>query len=196
MRNLHFVFLTVLLLVTLSGAFAQEVPVRANLVHNGSFENLKNTWLDTNCNYMSLLAGSAAIPGWTVTHGTTNEIVWAMTLTCDGHTAADRTFFLDLTGFGGDSPNGGVQQRVRDLTIGQEYAFSVDVITSGSLPLVSVDGAPVTLTPGKPFIKGSDSWTPERGTFTAQSSNPLLTIENQQPGQQILFVDNVVVAVR
>jgi hypothetical protein len=164
-----------------------------NFVQNGSFENRKNTWIDKTCNYMSLSAGSTAIPGWTVTTSTTNEIVWAMTPTCDSHTAATGTFFLDLTGFGGDSPFGGVQQTMHHLTVGHHYALSLDVEINGLLPLVTVGHMPISLTAGKPFKKGSDTWTPERGTFMAQSANELLTIENQQSGQQIDFIDNVIV---
>src|ERR1051326_6955570 len=125
---------------------------------------------------MSLPAGSTAIPGWTVTASTTNEIVWAMTPTCDSHTAVAGTFFLDLTGFGGDSPFGGVQQTLHNLTIGQTYKVSLDVEVAGALPLVSVANTPVSLTPGKPFTKGSDIWTPEHGSFTAQATTAVLVI--------------------
>lgn len=180
----------------LVGVYAQDEmrpSAGTNLVRNGSFENPRNTWMDTTCNYMSLLASSKAIPGWTVTQTTTNEIVWAMTPTCDNHTAAKGTFFLDLTGFGGDSPNGGVQQTLHNLTVGGSYRFSVDVIVAGSLPLVTIDTVTVPLTAGTPFVKGGDTWTPERGTFMAPSADPVLTIQNQAAGQEIDFIDNVIV---
>jgi hypothetical protein len=61
------------------------------------------------------------------------------------------------------------------------------------LPLVTVGSATVTLTAGTPFTVGSTVWTPETGTFTALSSNPLLTIMNQQAGEQIDFIDNVAI---
>lgn len=104
-------FLVVLIATCPVAAHCQmsaALAAAANLVRNGKFENHKNTWMDTNCNYMSLTADSTVIPGWTVTPGTTNEIVWAKSVTCDDHTAAAGMFFLDLTGFGADSPNGGV----------------------------------------------------------------------------------------
>ena len=175
---------------------ATALPVYSlnpNLVRNGSFENPKFTWTDTTCNYMSLLAGSTAIPGWTVTSDTVNEIVWAMSPTCDGFTAGAGKFFLDLTGFGGDSPNGAVKQTVKKLSAGQQYAFSIAVV--GAVPLVTVDGAPLALTPGTPFKKGSTTWTPESGAFTAQSSSALLVIRNPQPGLQVVFIDKVAVRV-
>jgi hypothetical protein len=167
-----------------------------NLVRNGSFENPKGTWVDTTCGYMSVFAGSGAIPGWTVASATINEIVWAKTPTCDNNTAANRTFFLDLTGYRADSPNGAVQQTLHNLTIGRSYTFSVDVISDGMLPLVTIDTVAITLTAGTPFTKGADTWTPEKGVFTAQSAAPVLTIQNQQPGQQINFIDNVIVKAR
>jgi len=168
-----------------------SIVTNPNLVRNASFENTKRTWIDTRCNYMALTAGSTAIPQWTVSASTMNEIVWAMTPTCDAHTAAGGTFFLDLTGFGGDSANGAVQQRLQKLVVGHAYSFSMYVITDGQPPLVTVDGVPVTLTAGKPIKKGSDVWTPQNGTFTAASVNPLLVIQNQ--AFQIEFVDRIVV---
>jgi hypothetical protein len=185
--------------VIVVGTYGQEStrPLAATkLVVNGSFENPKGTWIETTCNYMSVFAGSKAIPGWTVGAGTINEIVWAKTLTCDNHTAANRTFFLDLSGFGADSPNGAVQQTLHNLTIGQHYLFSMDVISVGMLPLVTIDTAVITLKAGVPFMQGSDLWTPERGGFTAQSTNPVLTIQNQQAGQQINFIDHVIIQAR
>jgi hypothetical protein len=182
------------LVVMAYGQADSSQPAVTNLVKNGSFENPRSTWMDTTCNYMSLTAGSKSIPGWTVTTSTINEIVWAMTPTCDGHTAASGTFFLDLTGFGGDSPNGGVQQTLSNLTIGQKYL--VYLALQGSLPLVTIDSAPVTLTAGTPFVKGNDTWTPEYGVFTAASTNPVLEIQNQSSGQQIVFIDSVFVRAR
>jgi hypothetical protein len=186
------------IVILIAAAFANigaqdtdSIVTNPNLVRNSSFENPKRTWIDTRCNYMALAAGSTAIPQWTVSTSTVNEIVWAMTPTCDAHTAAGGTFFLDLTGFGGDSPNGTVQQRLQKLIVGHTYNFSMYVITDSRPPLVTVDGVPVTLTAGKPIKKGSDIWTPQNGTFTAESVNPVLMIQNQ--AIQIEFVDRVVV---
>ena len=170
---------------------APPVITNPNLVHNGSFENPKKTWMDTNCNYMSLLAGATTIPSWTVSSSTVNEIVWAMTPTCDGHTAAAGTFFIDLTGFGGDSPNGAVQQTLKNLVIGHVYNFTMDMITDSAPPTVTVGGSIITLTPGKAIKRGSDLWIPEKGTFTAETTNPTLMIQNG--GIEIGFIDNVAV---
>ena len=47
------------------------------------------------------------------------------------------------------------------------------------------------LTAGKSFKRGSDTWTVETGTFTAQSEKSVLAIQNQ--AYEIEFVDNVIV---
>jgi hypothetical protein len=174
-------------------AVAISVPcsARGDIVQNGSLEDLNSQFTNTTLNYMSLFAGSTAIADWTVSSATANEIVWAKTPTGDGQSAADGTFFVDLTGFGSDSPNGAIEQTLLNLIIGQQYAFSMDVDVVRSLPLVSVGGVPVTLAAGVPFTIGSNTWTPETGTFTAGATNPLLKIMNQQTGQQIDFIDNI-----
>jgi hypothetical protein len=174
---------------TFGTAFGQAPTLNPNLVANGSFENPKNTWMDTSCNYMSLLAGSTTIPHWTVTPETVNEIVWGMSPTCDNITAAAGKLFVDLSGFGGDSPNGTLTQTIKKLVAGRQYSFSVAI--AETVPLVTVDGVPIALTAGKPFHKGSTTWIPENGSFTAQSASAVLTIQNPQPGAQIVFIDRV-----
>lgn len=160
----------------------------ANVVKNGSFENI-NTWQNTSCNYMALMPGSTKIPNWTVTSTTIKEIVWGKTVTCDDHTAAAGTFFLDLTGFGSDSPNGAVLQTLSNLTISHQYSLSLDAISDLNPPLVSINGSVVALTASGTFTRGSDTWTIYKGNFLAPSTNPVLNIQNR--GIQVGFVDNV-----
>lgn len=123
---------------------------------------------------------------------TINEIVWGKTLTCDGHTAGAGTYFVDLTGFGSDSSNGAVQQTLNNLTVGHKYSLSLDVIDDHLPPLITVDGTALTLTKGTSFTKGSDVWTIYKGSFIAQSANPVLAIQNQ--GISVELVDNVVIS--
>ena len=160
-----------------------------NVVRNPSFENTMNTWQNTSCNYMGLMAGSTTIPNWTVASTTSSEIVWGKTVTCDGHSAAAGTFFLDLTGFGSDSPNGTVQQTLSNLTISHQYSLSLDAISDHNPPLVSLNGIVVVLTPSGTVKRGSDIWTIYKGSFLAPSTNPVLKIQNR--GIQVGFVDNV-----
>ncbi len=163
----------------------------ANLVQNGSLEDLNGAFVNTSANYMALTGGATAIAGWTVTPTTTGSIVWGKSPTTDNHTASSGTFFADLSGFGATSPNGGIQQQLQNLIAGQQYTFSID--TQGPAPLVTVGTATVSLSAGTPFQVGSDTWTPQAGSFIAGSTNPLLTIANQSPGQQVNFIDNIVI---
>jgi hypothetical protein len=174
-------------------ALVTSLPARADFVMNGSLEDTTGTWVNTSANYMALTAGSAAIAGWTVATGTVNEIVWGKSPTGDNPpvSAADGLFFVDLTGFGSDSPNGAIQQPLNNLILGQRYSFSMDSVTSASLPLVTVGAQTVTLSAGTPFKVGNTTWTPETGSFIATATNPLLTLANVQSGQQINFIDNI-----
>jgi len=170
-------------------------PVQAvNLAANGSFEDLSGSFVNTSSNYMSLTAGSTAVASWTVSPGTTGAIVWGRSPTGDGHRASDGNFFLDLTGFGANSPNGAIQQTLLGLTVGQQYDFSIDFHVSGVLPTVTVNGAPIALTPSGTVVVGTDSWTHESGTFVASIAAPVLKLANSQAGQQITFIDNVAVS--
>lgn len=171
---------------------ATSLPAAAVLfTHNGSLEDLNGNFVNTTCNYMALTAGATSIANWTVSAGTTGAMVWAKGPTCDGYNASAGTFFIDLSGFGNNSPNGAIEQGLSGLIFGQSYSFSLDSI--GALPLVTVGGVPVALSSGVPFTVGSSTWTPETGTFIAGASNLLLQIANQTPSQQIIFVDNIAV---
>jgi hypothetical protein len=166
----------------------------ATLVANGSLEDLNNQFVNTAANYMALSAGATSIANWMVSAGTTGQIVGGKSPTSDGHNAAAGTFFVDLTGFGSNSPNGAIQQTLSGLVLGQSYSFSMDVEVVGSLPLVTVGNLTVSLSGGPPFPVGTDSWTPETGTFIANATSPVLKIMNQTPGQQITFIDNIAVS--
>ena len=83
-----------LLALVVAGLFVSLSARAGNIVANGSLEDLNSDFVNTSGNYMSLLAGSTAIADWTVSAGTTNEIVWAKSPTVDDHNAADGTFFV------------------------------------------------------------------------------------------------------
>ncbi len=116
-----------------------SLPARAGFVINGSLEDTNGTWVNTNANYMALTAGSTAIAGWTVAPGTVNEIVWGKTPTGDNppQSAADGLFFVDLTGFGSDSPNGAIQQ---SLNITPAWKLPTNSVPGWLLFAVSVRG--------------------------------------------------------
>ena len=165
----------------------------ANLVKNGSLEDLKAKFTNTKCNYMAVPASSHAIAKWTVPPATTGELAWG-TNTCDGYTAAKGAFFVDLTGFGADSVNGAIRQTLRTRP-GRHYQFSIDVCTcnDGSLS-VRIGKKQLILSPGQPFVVGSTSWTPMTARFKGgRKARPALTIMNATPGAQIIVIDDVVI---
>jgi len=165
----------------------------ANLVKNGSLEDLNGRFTATHCGYMAVHARSHAIAKWTVPPATTGELAWG-TNTCDGYTAAKGAFFVDLTGFGADSVNGAIRQTLRTRP-GRHYQFSIDVCTcnDGSLS-VRIGKKQLVLSPGQPFVVGSTSWTPMTARFKGgRKARPALTIMNATPGAQIIVIDDVVI---
>ena len=164
----------------------------ASIVLNGSLEDVNGTFVNTACQYMALGASSNAIADWTVSASTTGRIVWANGPTCDTYRASQGSFFVDLSGFGGESPNGAIQQQLA-TTINQNYVFSLDLSTANDGATSVTIGADVlALVAGAPFVVGTTSWTPYTAAFTASTSNPLLTVANASLGAgSIVFVDNV-----
>jgi hypothetical protein len=169
------------------------VPAMADIVQNGSLENVNLTFIDnTGFNYMTLGDGSPTIPGWTVSTST-GAIVWAKSPTSDGFTAADGTFFVDLSGLGNSSPDGALNQALSTVG-GVTYTFSMDVGSANNGTVsASVGGKTLVLTGGAAFSVNGTSWTPETGAFVGDPPNttPLLTIKDETPGSVIDFVDNI-----
>ena len=164
----------------------------ASFLENGSLEDPLENFVDTSGNYMQLPAGATAITGWNVSLDTVNNIAWAKSPTVDSFSAADGIFSIDLTGFGAESPNGAIQQSLEGLVSGAEYQFSMDTSVNGLLPIVTVGGITVALTAGTPFGVGSTLWTPQSGSFIADSSNPVITIRNDPLSvQSATFIDNL-----
>jgi hypothetical protein len=163
-----------------------------NTVQNGSLENIDGTFMDnTGCNYMTLGNGSTTIPDWTVSTSS-GAIVWAQSPTCDGYTAADGAFFVDLSGLGNSSPDGALNQSLSTLG-GVTYTFSMDVGSGNDGTIsASVGSQVLVLTAGTAFLVNGTSWTPETGTFVGNplDTTPLLTIVDATPGSSVDFVDN------
>jgi hypothetical protein len=166
----------------------------ANLVKNGSLENLKGKWINTRCNYMAVPAGSAAIANWTVPRTNAGELAWGRA-TCDHYAAAKGAFFVDLTGFGADATNGALQQRLT-TSGGDRYKFSIDVCTCNDGGVtVMVGKKTLSLSPGRPLAVAGTPWEPLTGTFKGDPlhTKPALKIMNAKPGAQVVFIDNVVI---
>ena len=145
-----------LLALTASGTSA------ANIVKNGSLEDLKGKFTDTRCNYMALHARSRAIAQWTVARATTGELAWGKR-TCDGYSAARGAFFLDLSGFGADSTNGAIRQTVRTRPREALPLLDRRLHLQRRQPWRQGQPKTLSLSPGQPFVVGSTSWTPMTG---------------------------------
>jgi hypothetical protein len=169
-------------------------PGSANIVKNGSFEDLGGRWINTRCNYMAVPAGSTAIANWTVPRTNNGELAWGRE-TCDHYTAAKGASFVDLTGFGADATNGALAQRL--TTAGRDrYKFSIDVCTCNDGGVtVMIGKKTLSLSPGRPVAVAGTTWEPLTGSFKGDPlhTKPELTIMNARPGAQIVFIDNVVI---
>lgn len=185
--------------VIIAAALIVSAPAQAlasGIVLNGSLEDLNGSFVNTSCSYMALGAGSTAIANWTVGASTTGQLVWADSPTCDAFTASDGDFFVDLSGFGANSPNGSLEQLLA-ATIGETYLFSIDLATinNGGVS-VMVGSDALTLSAGAPFVVGGTSWTPYTAMFVASIANPMLTIAKASANSDIVFVDNVSINAR
>jgi len=168
-------------------AVAPDGAQATSLLTNGSFENLDNTWVeDGSSGYMPLYANDTTIPGWTVSPHVENEIVWGKAPDA-GYTAADGSYFLELTGFNNDSPNGAVRQTV-SLTPGQTYMVTFAWGTSSDAdPGVDVDGTDVATH----LLTVGGVWELLGGSFVAPSDpNPYLEIYNASGGGFALYIDD------
>lgn len=101
--------------------------VSANLITNGSFE-LGGFVADSN-NAMSVPLGSTAISGWSVLNA---DIAWLKAPNPWGSPASEGDLFLNLQGYDGSPPSGGVSQSIV-TTSGQRYRLFFD-LGAGGLP--------------------------------------------------------------
>jgi hypothetical protein len=168
----------------------------ANLVFNGGFENVSGTFADnTGQDTMNLVTGSTAIPGWTTTVA---ALAWIGPSNPFGLTAAQGSYFLDLTGYHDNTPYAGVAATSISTVIGTKYQVSFDigsstVYDSSGQPgiQVNVNGnaaetayAPVTL---------ANLWTPSSFIFTATSGSTTLEFDGVSPANSLEYIglDNV-----
>ena len=164
----------------------------AEIVQNGSFEMLSAPFVDDGLNYMALGDRSTEIVGWTVSTST-GAIVLGRSPTGDGYTAANGSYFVDLSGYGSSSPDGALIQTI-DTVGGATYAFSMDLAGANNGTVSAfVGGQILALTPGTPFVVGGTEWIPETATFGGDpfDTHPVLIVKNESPGSDIDFVDDV-----
>ena len=152
-------------------AWVGNLPAQ-ELVINGSFENISNTFVADGYNSMSLPPGSTVIPGWATTNA---ELDWISSRNPFGLATPFGSFFLDLTGYHDSFPYGGVTQ-VLPTIAGQAYqlSFSVgqDQQVSGFRGPVSVAATIGAVTTGTytfaPAGSSGNEWSAFQVDFTAQ----------------------------
>ena len=164
----------------------------ASLLTNGSLEDLNNNFVNQSGGYMALNAGSTAIAGWTVSPLVTSDIAWGHGPAA-GYPAADGSYYVDLTGFGSDSPNGAIRQSI-SVTKGTTYTVDLYWATINDATIgVDVDGVAVPL--NTPLGNGR-AWTLLQGTFVGGvDTTPYFEIYNATPGADAALVDAASVTV-
>jgi hypothetical protein len=176
------------------------VNASADLITNGSFEDTSKTFVGDANKVDELNSGSTAIPGWTTINGV--PTAWIMNGNPFGISAADGSFFLDLTGYSDSGTYGGVSQSFA-TTAGTNYVVTFDLGYGGNSTayggpvsvLVSAGGSPQTFTSGS----GSPNpavWDLETFDFTATSATTTLSIIGKTTtGGDYIGLDNVDVEV-
>jgi len=161
----------------------------ANLLTDGSFENTTD-FLAISNDTMVLSPGSTAITGWTVT-GPGTSLDWIGPTNPYGLSAADGSYFLDLTGENFGAPFTGVTQTIATV-VGSFYLLTFDLGFDSSY------GTPagITATAGSTSqtftstASGHNLWQSESMTFTATSSTTAITLVGYE-GNAYIGLDDV-----
>ena len=155
----------------------------ANLVQNGSFDNIGNVFVDnTGLGSDDLqTSGSTNIPMWSSVSGLANDF-WTAPVNSYGLTASAGNgsgYFVDLTGEDNNKPYGGIQQIIT-TTPGEKYRLSFDLGSSTAYDGAGLGAAAVTayadgLAQHFAFSPaGLNQWQPETLGFTATSASTLI----------------------
>ncbi len=180
-----------------ASALATSQATAAELVTNGSFENLSNFNPDGRDTDI-LTNGSTAMTGWTVTGGERAEIGWIGPSNPFGLTASNGSYFLDLTGDVDGTPYGGVSQTFRTVS-GAKYVVTFDLGSSTNYGIQ--DGLTVTAgdQTGVQFTttnngNNTNLWESETLTFTATGATTTLVFQGDQSNPAYIGLDNVSVS--
>jgi hypothetical protein len=188
------------LCATVLGFLVADESGRANLVVNGSFENTQNTFvasgLGANQDTMPLTLGSTAIPGWTVT---TAALAWIGPSNPFGLSAAEGSYFLDLSGYHDNQPYGGVAASTAfATTIGQQYQVTFDLGSDKNYNTASpqvdlaVNGGPAQVFVASPIGNAVNRWEIFSYVFTATTASTTLSFAGAGPdNQKYIGLDNV-----
>lgn len=164
------------------------------LLVNGSFEDVEQTFIPDPNGLRALEPGSTAIPGWITLDA---ELVWGSNENPFGAMATNGSFFLDLTGYHDLPPYGGVSQFVTTAP-GQSYELSFAL---GAYQGVAAYQAPVTVTltvdsETRSFTLNPQGVGNQWGTFTLEftatsTATPIAILGTHSTGGGYLGLDNV-----
>ncbi len=167
------------------------VPAYADLLSNGSFE-LGNFVPDAN-DTMSLGVGATDMTGWTVQNA---PLAWIGPSNPFGLSAADGSYFLDLSGYHDNAPYGGVLQSTAISTIiGAQYQLSFEIGTDPRYDTAPI-GVQVTAGTANATFTSTplnlNQWETFNFDFTATSSATLISlVGDASTDQKYLGLDNV-----
>jgi hypothetical protein len=189
--------------LTLVAAMA-ALPAHANLLANGSFENLRGTWRDNSGGqgFMKLQPGEVdVLPGWQLAWPG-RDVIWIRDANPFGTLASDGSFHLDLTG-STDGPTFNGVATAFDTTPGQRYRLRLDLgVNNGpcggvdcsgpvGVQVVVVGALATSVLDFAPAGPGSQ-WRRFEFEFTASEVRSSLRIEGVQgAGKRYIGLDNV-----
>lgn len=182
---------------TMDGGAFGALADTGELIVNGSFENVSNTFVGDSFGLMSLPAGSVSIPGWTTT---TAELAWVNNTNSFGAGTPFGVFSLELTGYHDGQPYGGVSQTI-STTPGQKYRLALALGSNADYPgaggpkaisvCVGSTGVVFTMTPTN---STGNQWSTFNFNFTANSTSTVVAISGLIASGVYLGLDNVSVA--
>lgn len=179
---------------TMDGGVFGDLDEAGELIVNGSFENVSNTFAGDSSGLMSLPIASTSIPGWTTT---TAELAWVDNTNSFGAGTPFGRFSLELTGYHDGQPYGGVSQTI-STTPGQKYQLALSVGSNADYPgaggpkavavCAGAAGVVFTMTPTNTT---GNRWSTFSFNFTANSTSTVVAIMGLIASGVYLGLDNV-----
>jgi hypothetical protein len=164
---------------------------QANLITNGSFEDITNFVVDPGHpldDTARLPAGSIAMTGWTVVN---SGLAWIGPGNPFGLSASDGAYFLDLTDYTDAPPYGGVQQSIA-TSPGGHYRLTFDLGSSFPFGIPDAITASAGLASQTFFstLPGTNNWQSETLDFFATGTSTAITLTGDS-GEKYIGLDNV-----
>jgi len=172
--------------------FLFQTPAYANLITNGSFEDITNFVDNTGQDTMVVAPGGSALTGWQVV---TRELAWLGPANPFSVFApiGGGSYFLDLTSYTDSVPFAGVTQTIATAA-GQQYTLEFDLGSSSQFGLPDA----IQVVAGSlnqnfsSLLTGLNEWQHISTTFTATGPTTLISLQGTQ-GVSYIGLDNVIV---